>query len=109
MRAEMFLLSSNTGFIRSQPDLTGKSSAVLTSIHGKTRSRLPLLFSTLAFYDHYSCSVNVKLQKPPVATMMPIIINCLVFFAYQSGEDKRYSEAVTYYVDSGLLEREAPI
>ena len=52
---------------------------------------------------------SLNWRNPPIATLMLIILNCLVFFAYQSGDDERYVEAASYYVESGLLEREAPI
>tara|TARA_R110002073_G_scaffold221888_3_gene382112 strand:+ start:2358 stop:3839 length:1482 start_codon:yes stop_codon:yes gene_type:complete len=48
-------------------------------------------------------------RNPPVATLTLILINCLIFFAYQSEDDKRYVEAASYYVNSGLLNSEAPL
>lgn len=48
-------------------------------------------------------------RNPPIATLLLIVINCVVFFAYQSGDDERYRNAVSFYVESGLLEREATL
>jgi membrane associated rhomboid family serine protease len=42
----------------------------------------------------------------PVATLLLIVVNCLVFFFLQSGEDRAYQEAFTYYQESGLARLE---
>ncbi len=45
---------------------------------------------------------NISKKNPPLITISIIIINCLVFFTLQSGDTKKYLEAMKYYLDSGL-------
>ena len=45
---------------------------------------------------------NISKKNPPLITVSIIIINCLVFFTLQSGDTKKYLEAMKYYLDSGL-------
>jgi membrane associated rhomboid family serine protease len=49
-----------------------------------------------------------KLSKhnPPLITMGIILINCFVFFVLQSGDTKRYREAMEFYFNSGLAKIE---
>ena len=47
-------------------------------------------------------SNNISKKNPPLITISIIIINCLVFFTLQSGDTKKYLEAMRYYLDSGL-------
>jgi membrane associated rhomboid family serine protease len=42
-------------------------------------------------------------SRPPVATVLLIILNCLVFFGYQAQDYAHLDQAVTYYEESGLL------
>ncbi|MET1081402.1 MAG: rhomboid family intramembrane serine protease [Pseudomonas sp.] len=45
-------------------------------------------------------------KKPPVLTLLLILLNTLVYFAYQGGDAARQQEAVKLYLDAGLLSRE---
>jgi len=49
-----------------------------------------------------------KLSKrnPPFVTILLILINCVVFFAFQGDDDVRYAKAMQYYQESGLLKIE---
>jgi membrane associated rhomboid family serine protease len=49
-----------------------------------------------------------KLSKhnPPLITMGIILINCFVFFVLQSGDSKRYLQAMEFYFNSGLAKIE---
>jgi len=47
-------------------------------------------------------------RHPPVITLLVIAMNCLVFFAFQSGDDRRYMQAFEFYFDSGLAAMELP-
>lgn len=44
----------------------------------------------------------MSLRNPPVATPAIILINCVVFFFFQSSDTAIYQEAQEYYLDSGL-------
>ena len=48
-------------------------------------------------------------RRPPVITVLLIVINTVIFFAYQTDDDQRFYDAVDFYVESGLLEEEARI
>jgi hypothetical protein len=45
-------------------------------------------------------------KNPPLATILLIVINVLVFFVYQGRDPQRAEQAHRWYVESGLLERE---
>ena len=45
-------------------------------------------------------------NNPPLATLLLIIINVLVFFAYQSGDSRREAQSYRWYAESGLAARE---
>ncbi|WP_263144695.1 rhomboid family intramembrane serine protease [Pseudomonas sp. RIT-PI-AD] len=45
-------------------------------------------------------------KRPPVVTLLLILLNLLVYVGYQSGDDQRREAAVRLYLDGGLLERE---
>lgn len=45
-------------------------------------------------------------QKPPVVTLLLILLNVLIYFAYQGGDQAREAHAVQVYLDGGLLNRE---
>ncbi len=45
-------------------------------------------------------------KNPPVATLLLILINVLVFFVYQGKDPQRLEQSYKWYVESGLLERE---
>ena len=49
---------------------------------------------------------KISWRNPPAATIAVILINCLVFFALQSGDFRRFSAAERYYMESGLAEIE---
>jgi membrane associated rhomboid family serine protease len=49
-------------------------------------------------------------SRPPVATVMLIILNCLVFFGYQVQQDYQHmDQAFAFYEESGLLEYEGEV
>jgi hypothetical protein len=45
-------------------------------------------------------------KNPPVATLLLIIVNVLVFFVYQGKDPQRLEQSYRWYVESGLYERE---
>ncbi len=47
-------------------------------------------------------------KKLPVATILIILINVVVFFTFQSGDERRYTGAAEYYIESGLAKIEIP-
>jgi membrane associated rhomboid family serine protease len=47
-------------------------------------------------------------RNPPVITLLLILINVLVFFGPQSGDDNRQREAYEYYAKSILIKTELP-
>lgn len=51
---------------------------------------------------------KISWRHPPVVTLLIIAANCLIFFAFQSGDDNRYRQAFDYYFESGLAAMELP-
>jgi membrane associated rhomboid family serine protease len=51
---------------------------------------------------------RVDWKRPPVATLFLILINCLVFFVLQSGDERAESKATQYYLTSDLPGWEYP-
>ncbi|MBL4866216.1 MAG: rhomboid family intramembrane serine protease [Pseudomonadales bacterium] len=47
-------------------------------------------------------------QKAPVAVVLLILINCLVYFGYQGGDEEKYQLATNFYLNSGLFKMEYP-
>lgn len=45
-------------------------------------------------------------KNPPVATLLIILINVLVFFLYQGKDPQRLTQSYQWYAESGLLARE---
>ncbi|MFZ3186357.1 MAG: rhomboid family intramembrane serine protease [Pseudomonas sp.] len=45
-------------------------------------------------------------KRPPVITLLLIVLNCLIYFGYQGGDSAREERAVKTYLDAGLLSRE---
>jgi hypothetical protein len=45
-------------------------------------------------------------KNPPLATLLLIIINVLVFFVYQGKDPQRVEQSYRWYVESGQFERE---
>lgn len=45
-------------------------------------------------------------KNPPIATLLLIVINVLVFFVYQGKDPQRMEQSWKWYAESGLLERE---
>ena len=45
---------------------------------------------------------------PPIATLLLLIINCIVYFAYQTEDAQRMDAAVAFYNESGLIKLDAP-
>jgi membrane associated rhomboid family serine protease len=45
-------------------------------------------------------------KNPPLATLLLIVINVLVFFVYQGKDPQRLEQSYRWYAESGLLERE---
>lgn len=48
-------------------------------------------------------------KKPPVVTLLLILLNCLIYFGYQSGDRARQEHAVSVYLEEDLLSRERPL
>jgi membrane associated rhomboid family serine protease len=51
---------------------------------------------------------RINWRNAPVATLLLIFINLLVFVTLQSEEEQQWSEAIEYYFESGLHEIEYP-
>jgi len=47
-------------------------------------------------------------RHPPVVTLLLILLNCLIYFGVQSGDDKRQENAFRFYADSSLPGLELP-
>ncbi|MDH1265608.1 rhomboid family intramembrane serine protease [Pseudomonas sp. GD03944] len=45
-------------------------------------------------------------KKPPIVTLLLILLNMLVYFGYQGGDSEREAHAIQTYLDGGLLNRE---
>ena len=45
-------------------------------------------------------------KRPPLITLLLIVLNTLIYFAYQGGDPTREEQAVRTYLDAGLLSRE---
>lgn len=52
---------------------------------------------------------QIDWKHPPVATLLLALINILIYFGWQSGDNERLSDALDYYHESGLagIERDA--
>ncbi|MBU3058302.1 rhomboid family intramembrane serine protease [Pseudomonas indica] len=48
-------------------------------------------------------------KKPPVMTLLLILLNVLIYFGYQGGDEQRWETAIEAYLDAGLLNRERPL
>ena len=48
-------------------------------------------------------------KNPPVITFALILINVMVYFVFQSGDNQKYWETIDYYYDSGLAKIELPL
>ncbi len=51
---------------------------------------------------------KISWRNPPYITLGLILLNCIIFFAFQFGEDKAYYDLQAHYFQSGLLQIEAP-
>jgi membrane associated rhomboid family serine protease len=51
---------------------------------------------------------KISWRNPPVVTIGLILLNCLVFFIFQTGETQRQYEVSEYYFSSGLVTIEIP-
>ncbi len=51
---------------------------------------------------------KLKWSNPPLVTIGLILINCFIFFVFQSDDTRKSLEAQNFYVDSGLAEIEVP-
>jgi membrane associated rhomboid family serine protease len=49
---------------------------------------------------------RISWRNPPFITMLLILVNCLVYFVIQSGDERKYQNAAEYYLESGLAEIE---
>lgn len=45
-------------------------------------------------------------KRPPVITLLLILLNTLIYFGYQGGDKERQETAIQTYLDGGLLNRE---
>ncbi len=45
-------------------------------------------------------------KRPPVITLLLILLNTLIYFGYQGGDKERQEAAIHSYLDGGLLNRE---
>jgi len=54
-------------------------------------------------------SGKIGWKNPPLATLLLLVVNCLVFFVFQLNDDENRVAAEQYYFDSGLAEIEIPL
>ncbi|MDE1461220.1 rhomboid family intramembrane serine protease [Spartinivicinus poritis] len=52
---------------------------------------------------------QINWKNPPVATLLVILINCVIYFGYQIGDDKKYYQAMQYYEKHALYTNERDI
>jgi membrane associated rhomboid family serine protease len=45
---------------------------------------------------------KISIKNPPLITIAIILVNCFVYFAFQSDDGELYSQAMKYYFESGL-------
>lgn len=48
-------------------------------------------------------------KRPPLVSLLLILLNALIYFVYQGGDAAREQEAVRSYLAGGLVERERPL
>ncbi len=53
-------------------------------------------------------SKEVGWKNPPIVTLALVLINCFIFFVFQTGDNKAWMEAEIFYVESGLARIEVP-
>ena len=53
-------------------------------------------------------SGKIGWKNPPVVTLALVLITCLVFFLFQTGDDDARMAAEQFYLESGLAEIEVP-
>ena len=51
---------------------------------------------------------KISWRNPPIITISIILLNCLVFFLFQSGETQKHFEVSEYYFTSDLARIEVP-
>ncbi|MBS3732301.1 MAG: rhomboid family intramembrane serine protease [Desulfobacterales bacterium] len=51
---------------------------------------------------------KISWRNPPIVTLLLIALNCLIFFGFQSGDNRKSMEAYEYYFESGLAAIELP-
>ena len=51
---------------------------------------------------------KISWRNPPIITISIILLNCLVFFLFQSGDTQKHFEVSEYYFTSGLARIEVP-
>ncbi len=51
---------------------------------------------------------KISWRNPPIVTIGIILLNCLVFFIFQTGDTKKHYEVSEYYFASGLARIEVP-
>lgn len=49
---------------------------------------------------------KINWRNPPIVTTFLILVNCLVFFMYQLGDDRRMQVASVVFIDKGIYEFE---
>lgn len=49
------------------------------------------------------------LQNAPIVLFLIVILNVLVFYAYQTGDSDHFDEALRIYVSDGIYHKEAPL
>lgn len=51
---------------------------------------------------------EIDWKRPPAITILLIVVNVFVFFAFQSNDNENYIKSIQFYVDSGLADIELP-
>lgn len=51
---------------------------------------------------------KISWKNPPIIVILLVIVNCFVFFIFQSNEREKMLAAMEYYHDSGLINVEVP-
>jgi hypothetical protein len=50
---------------------------------------------------------SIDWSRPPLVTLLLVVVNCLILFAFQGSDDAALEEAVEYYLESDLPAIEA--
>lgn len=77
---------------------TAVTTACCTSCSSRVSDWFASTASVVADADH-SRQASAGLEAPPVITLLLILLNTLIYFGYQGGDEERREQAVQAYLD----------